>query len=227
MKYIIEIDTDKVFTDGQNNKLYRAKGFNSLVFDETGLSKLEPAQEAWEKDLKEVQKATEDVEYNRGLEDGYERKKEEWEKELAKHYDRGYTQALADYRKFERVFESGADIFEDIRNTDGTISLDMILEYLPMREIMARIKAYEEKKKAEEFKKTFPFQLGDVVIHKEKPIMGIVIGAWQQEKRDDNWIDGVRIITRNTEILEFKVDEMYKAEGKHYDIESILKELGE
>ena len=66
-------------------------------------------------------------------------------------YDRGYTQAIADYRKFERFFNSeGIEVFEDIRNTDGTISIDMILQYLPMPEIMARIKAYEEKKKAEE-----------------------------------------------------------------------------
>ena len=67
-------------------------------------------------------------------------------------YKIGYTQAIADYRKFERFFNSvgGIEVFEDIRNTDGTLSIDMILQYLPMPEIMARIKAYEKKKKAEE-----------------------------------------------------------------------------
>ena len=38
-KFTIEID--KVFTESNNgNKLYRIKGFNSLVFDEIGISKL-------------------------------------------------------------------------------------------------------------------------------------------------------------------------------------------
>ena len=78
-------------------------------------------------------------------------------------YDKGYTQGIADYRKFIRVFESGTDIFEDRRNSDGTLSVDMILQYLPMREIMARIKVYEEKKKAEEV-----INVGDIVKFNEK-----------------------------------------------------------
>ena len=42
-KFIIEID--KVFEqDGE--KLYRAKGFKSLVFDDNGLKKLVPLEEA-------------------------------------------------------------------------------------------------------------------------------------------------------------------------------------
>jgi len=86
-------------------------------------------------------------------------------------YKIGYTQAIADYRKFERFFNSvgGIEVFEDIRNTDGTLSTDMILQYLPMPEIMARIKAYEEKKKAEE-----EIKVGDIVIHKDDKIKGVV-----------------------------------------------------
>ena len=39
-KFVIEID--KVFTESNNgNKLYRIKGFNSLVFDENGIIRLE------------------------------------------------------------------------------------------------------------------------------------------------------------------------------------------
>ena len=92
-------------------------------------------------------------------------------KDHQEYYDRGYTQAIADYRKFERFFNSvgGIEVFEDIRNTDGTLSTDMILQYLPMPEIMARIKAYEEKKKAEE-----EIKVGDIVIHKDDKIKGVV-----------------------------------------------------
>lgn len=73
------------------------------------------------------------------------------ESQLEEHreqdYDRGYKQGIADYRKFERFFDSdGIDMFEDIRNPDGTLSMDMILLYLPMSEIMARIRAYEDVK---------------------------------------------------------------------------------
>ena len=93
--------------------------------------------------------------YKRGYEDGKKQAIKELPEVANKEnemYDKGYTQGIADYRKFIRVFESGADIFEDIRNTDGTLNIDMILQYLPMAEIMARVQAYEEKKQAEKIK---------------------------------------------------------------------------
>ena len=40
MKYIIEIEEAPFFND--NGLLWRAKGFNSLVFDKNGLDRLEP-----------------------------------------------------------------------------------------------------------------------------------------------------------------------------------------
>lgn len=39
-KFVIEID--RCFTDSYGNKLYRIKGFSSLVFDENGITKLTP-----------------------------------------------------------------------------------------------------------------------------------------------------------------------------------------
>lgn len=38
-KFVIEVE--KEFLDENNNKLYKMKGFNSLVFDENGIRKLE------------------------------------------------------------------------------------------------------------------------------------------------------------------------------------------
>ena len=38
--YLIDIDVDHPFTDGTGRVIYRAMNFNSLVFDEEGLSKL-------------------------------------------------------------------------------------------------------------------------------------------------------------------------------------------
>ncbi len=40
-KYIIELE-DTPFTKQDGSRLYRVKGFNSLVFDDVGLSKLTP-----------------------------------------------------------------------------------------------------------------------------------------------------------------------------------------
>lgn len=59
MKYIIDIDKGNPFTDGQNNKLYKAKGFASLVFDQIGLDKLE------------FYKGITKEEYDQALEKGY------------------------------------------------------------------------------------------------------------------------------------------------------------
>ena len=41
MKYIIEINDIPMTTPELGKKLYKAKGFNSLVFDQNGLDKLE------------------------------------------------------------------------------------------------------------------------------------------------------------------------------------------
>ena len=105
--------------------------------------------------------------YNKGYQDG---KLDFEESNGQAEYNNGYKQGIADYRKFEKFYNSdGIAMFDDIRNTDGTLSLDMILQYLPMREIMTRIKVYEEKKKAEE-----EIKVGDIVFHKDHKIKGVV-----------------------------------------------------
>ena len=41
-KYVIELEDDPFVCFGNQDRLWRAKGFNSLVFDENGLKKLKP-----------------------------------------------------------------------------------------------------------------------------------------------------------------------------------------
>ena len=128
-------------------------------------------------------------------------------------YDRGYTQAIADYRKFERFFHSeGIEAFEDIRNTDGTISIDMILQYLPIPEIMARIKAYEEKKKAEE-----EIKVGDEIVcncpNEQRVIITAICDGWVTFMRKDG-------------ACYSRADKDLKKTGRHFDeIEQLLHEL--
>lgn len=80
MKYIIEIEDepfgrndDPVIPHGMD-ELYRAKGFNSLVFDQFGLDKLKPLDEALEEAYQKGLHAGESKceycdEYKRGLDD--------------------------------------------------------------------------------------------------------------------------------------------------------------
>ena len=64
-KYIIELE-DKPFHKRNGDFLYRVKGFNSLVFDMTGVGKLMPYTEP---DLEQVRKGAYEKGYRRALAD--------------------------------------------------------------------------------------------------------------------------------------------------------------
>ena len=191
MKYIIEINDTPMTTPELGKKLYKAKGFNSLVFDQNGLDKLEKfettsmidksnfSEEQYRLDIENAHdcgyqegyansQATKlewgDVQYSKGYQEGYDTAIENAQATKLDwgdvQYKKGYNQAINDYKKFEDFFNYGhSEVFEDIRNPNGVLSLNMILESLPMKEIMARIKVYEEKKKAEEE----TIKVGDVI----------------------------------------------------------------
>lgn len=73
-KYIIEIEEEPYVRRGEN-ALYRAKGFNSLVFDQFGLDKLTPIDkaldEAYQKGFEVGQHEATTLEYQRGLDDAW------------------------------------------------------------------------------------------------------------------------------------------------------------
>lgn len=90
-KYILELE-DKPFHKGNGDFLYRVKGFNSLVFDMTGIGKLTPYTEP---DLEQVRKeaykngydaACKDIDiksktnaaYQKGLSDAWEAARTLW-----------------------------------------------------------------------------------------------------------------------------------------------------
>lgn len=72
-KYIIELE-DKPFHNGNGDFLYRVKGFNSLVFDMTGVGKLTPYTEP---DLEQV-KRDYDAWYEKGLADAWDAARTLW-----------------------------------------------------------------------------------------------------------------------------------------------------
>ena len=75
-KYIIELE-EKPFHDDNGDFLYRVKGFNSLVFDMTGVGKMTPYTEP---DMEKVRADAYNDGYKAGLDAGYKYGKyEAWE----------------------------------------------------------------------------------------------------------------------------------------------------
>lgn len=104
-KYIIEIENDYRRTDPFNVegplRLYRVSGFNSLVFDEEGLKRLE--------------KYDPNEEYDRGFEWGYANAKTENELPSGAEacgYEKGYEKGLSD------AWEAAKNLVDDLYNPD-------------------------------------------------------------------------------------------------------------
>jgi hypothetical protein len=144
MKYIIEVE-DKPFEllseDGfTSEKLFRVKGFNSLVFDWNGLNMLTPYTAP---DLEQVRKEA----YDKGYEDC--RYKIDLGKVKNDAFDDGYKCGLADAweaaRKIHRMPDGDIlDLFPDCYASVCTAA-QVILKY-DASEVIAKIKAWEDGK---------------------------------------------------------------------------------
>lgn len=123
-KYIIEVE-DKPFEllseDGfTSEKLFRVKGFNSLVFDWNGLNKLTPYTEP---DLEQVRKEA----YDRGYDDakgGYENG---FENGMIVAWDAARKIGNMPYGEEERVFGSGGWAF--IEKHTASEAIEKIRQY--------------------------------------------------------------------------------------------------
>ena len=101
-KYIIEIE-DKPFVRlsalfGEEG-LYRAKGFNSLVFDQFGLDKLTPL----DKELEEA--------YQKGAHEGSLYVKERVDGAYQKGFEVGQHEATTEFKRFTRSVSFGLFMF--------------------------------------------------------------------------------------------------------------------
>ena len=88
-KYIIELE-EKPFHDDNGDFLYRVKGFNSLVFDMTGVGKLTPytvpdleqvRKEAYEKGF-DAGRMLNTGKYEKGVNDAWEAARKIWEYDM-------------------------------------------------------------------------------------------------------------------------------------------------
>ena len=220
MKYTIEIDTDKVFTDGQNNKLYRAKGFNSLVFDKCGLDKLEPVEKAWENELEKHRREAYDKGYADGKADAiYDTDMIDELKQV--EYIRGYNSAINDYNGMIQWLHDCTDDFKEFMNKkygydimyltnpkldEGVMLYDLICDH-DIAEVISEFQKWQEEKKKpeEEF-----FKVGDEVIGSSygKAIVTMV--------DDDN--DSVMVVFIDGSCGEFNKETLKKT-GKNFSTE--------
>ena len=188
-KFILEVGesytTEMPFgnEEGSPITLYKAKGFNSLVFDDYGLDKLEKYNEVKEK--LELIDELKQAEYNRGLQDAWELAKKLW---LPSNYGGiPHTEIL-------KIFK--CDYY-------------VIAENYTPHEAFAKLEAYE--KEQEQIK------VGDVVEY--------------------NGIDGLFIVTGRDNTFAYILDgkgnveevalETLTRTGKHFDVASMLLEIGE
>lgn len=143
-KYIIELE-NKPFHKGNGDFLYRVKGFNSLVFDMTGVGKLTPYTEP-----------DTDGAYRRGYEtakhecEDCRKIRADAEQELAyKAYQRGLNDAWEAARKIYLPTEYGGIHADVKRQIFNNTSASGIFEKVSASEAIEKIRQYEEKPEKE------------------------------------------------------------------------------
>lgn len=120
-KYIIELEDENYhqYSDSEpSDYLWRVKGFNALVFDEVGISKLTPYTEP---DLELIKKKAHENGYGEGYQDGYSKgmndylQNPEVKEESDRAYAHGYSDAeskFSEIRKeaYDKGFEDGKEL---------------------------------------------------------------------------------------------------------------------
>lgn len=139
-KYIIEIEDEPFGRNDDPNiphsmdELYKAKGFNSLVFDQFGLDKLTPLdktlEETYQKGYDTGSHEATTLEYQQGLDDAWKAAK----KIFGYEFDGGLP---VDELRNAFGFKSGPFCTADILRTNTA------------SEAIAKLKAYEEQRKAD------------------------------------------------------------------------------
>lgn len=232
MKYVIEIDDKKLCEYDKDThtyfpRLWKAKGFNSLVFDENGLEKLTPLdkelEEAYQKGYNEAWASVGECEdrvakqaYQKGYDEGYQKGFEVGQHEATTlEYQQGLDDAWEAARKIAQEWEENTE-------TEHRIVIDnsirITLDSMTASEAIAKIKAYEEQQKADEIKVgdevTYTFIDGAVI----PPFVVFAIKNDGEKRRyegyrltDGKWVGGL-------------LD--YKKTGRHFpQIKELLEVL--
>lgn len=196
-KFVIEIEEKyNSQTTPFSEELYKIKGFNSLVFDDNGLNKIQKINPQLE---------IEDID---DMLAEYDLKKESYEK--------GLNDAWELTRKLFGYVEDGNYTTTDLCRIFGTNAHADIVS-LDYQEVLAKMEDY--KKKQEEIK------IGDIVFcfadqddnwRENEENYGVVTGIY-----DTNY----QVLMKNGDCCGFEKNVIEKT-GKHIDIESVFKQIG-
>ena len=168
-KYIIELE-DKPFNKGNIDFLYRVKGFNSLVFDMTGIDKLTPYTEP------DTEKVREEA-YKRGREDAIDAISSKEQSIADKAYQSGLSDAWKAARKIAISEKSGGLTCREMQRIFCTDETDEIFD-MSASEAIEKIRQYEQE--SEEI------HLGDEVTFLPNNAKGIVSECHVPDVYSDN-----------------------------------------
>lgn len=154
-KFVIEIErvSPPVDINREKDALYRVKGFNTLVFDDYGLDKLQKY---------------EDSEYAEGVKEGLN----SFDCEVKKAYDKGLQDAWELAKKINDMSISKMQEIFDISEDVIEVQWELFNSLTP-QQALAKIEAYEESK---------AIKVGDVVVCKLDDIQGVVIDIISDEE---------------------------------------------
>lgn len=164
----------------------------------------------------DVQKQVNDA-YQRGLEEG---KKATWglvADASSAEYQRGLDDAWEAARRISILESDGGYSWKEMKSIFGTDSASEIYVLHTATEAINKIKAYEEKQKADDEIKV----RDEVVWTQDENVAIVVTNVYTVDNME--WCDGVckdgkvyHILTKNA-----------RKTGRHFDIEKILKEMDE
>ena len=208
-KYIIELE-DKPFHKKDGDFLYRVKGFNSLVFDMTGISKLTPYTEP---DLEQVRKEAYD--------EGYEDAEEKYNDGYSDGYDAGLDDAWKAARKFmSEVIDARFrnNFMVEIFRWDNAVGA---MKVYSASEAIEKIRQYEQEQEAE-------IKIGDVVRMKNAPEVEIWVTATSD--KDGGLLSGLALKTVDDYcdmggIYVNRSIDNFERIGKHYDVPTVLEKM--
>ena len=209
MKYIIEIEKKPLCVFDKDTqtyfpRLWRVKGFNSLVFDEEGLSRLEELNSDY---INEHFGELQDQAYHKGLEEG---KKATWglvADASSAEYQRGLNDAWEVARKI--VCDEKLD-WNTLLHLFNRGNFTGIFGDFSAAEAIEKLKAYEEKQKADD-----EIKVGDEVEVLNSGSKYLI--AWFAGKSLCGFAhDGVTCHLQPSDV---------RKTGRHFDIDKILEEM--
>lgn len=203
-KYIIEIEEKPLCVFDKDTqtyfpRLWRVKGFNSLVFDEEGLNRLEELNSDY---INEHYGSLQDEAYKRGINDGSLDVKQRVEGA----YQRGLDDAWECGKKLAWTAKYGGygERLNDVFGRDDTFDF---YDYTP-NEAIEKLKAFEQKQDK--------IEVGDEVINILTKTKGILLEPETEHLLATVIIPSQRWRTFNASHVNLKKT------GKHYDIEKLL-----